>query len=248
MGAAPKKHDPLQRGSVQEWRCVPERYVDEAALISRSTPRFRACLLASARRLLIGGIKANPYQGQTLLCLASTEPRWEASAVTALDFSSRLIRSGVLPNAFAAEVIVSAAANAMTHSTHIDSALLKLGLSAKTSTHGCVHFQRSQSSPARMGHEPATARSGVGLRRTYSEQGTSLRPQDNPNISYGPYTCLSFACEYPRGKQVRLAESIPLEIHSDDLPDYWRFVAGGEHSLERLEHRTRGRRKSPFGT
>merc|ERR1712166_1270904 len=61
--------------------------------------------------------------------------------------------------------------------------------------------------------------------------GTLLRLQDD----LAPHCRVSFAGTTNR-KPFVVAEVISLEILDNDLPDYWRFVAGGDHG-PKLEER-----------
>lgn len=90
---------------------VSDRYVAEAAMICAHVPELRGWMLAAARNLLIDGIAAEPYDGQTLLCLASLDAeKWTEWARTALDYTARLMHAGVLPEEFRDEVRSSTAA------------------------------------------------------------------------------------------------------------------------------------------
>jgi hypothetical protein len=60
--------------------------------------------------------------------------------------------------------------------------------------------------------------------------GTLLRSQDD----MAPHCCVSFAGTTIR-KAFVSAEVIPLEIPDNDLPEYLRFVAGGEHRPAKMD-------------
>lgn len=106
-----KRRKSGQGQEIQRRRYVSERYVAEALAISKVVPAFSASLLASARHLLISGLDGPPYNGDSLLHRAATDPNdWAAWAHTALDFVARLMHAGVLPEAFTTEVLTSAKA------------------------------------------------------------------------------------------------------------------------------------------
>lgn len=234
-------------------RRVTERHVAEAALIGDSRQVFRESLLVGARRLLVGGFAESPFHGQGMLELAHECPgEWAKLAVTALDFTGRLIKAGALPRAFAAELLKGLA--------ELPPKMLALGMlmvlpAVRSSVHGARRaqmYQRARGGLARTlssSSSPACSRSmdSSGLRRLRSGMtrtftapprlncsrtvGTCLHLQDD----FQPYTCISVNFASKKGAPAEAGPSIPDSF----LPDYWRYSAGGEHLPDDLEKRAR---------
>lgn len=183
-------------------------------------------------------------------------------AHTAIDFAARLVRMGALRVAFANELRSTAVAAATRdngcgpawgwvdllsspESRHLDSnvAMRVVQSSARRTQCGQHHSKGSNSQVTlcrSLSDGPSRNSSGGGiggLPRTQSTpaslpsycgrcRGTLLRLQDEAQ----PYCCVSVASE---------VTVIPVVIEERFHADYWRFVAGGEHSIETLEQRAR---------
>lgn len=232
----------IERRSGRPARKVAERHVVEAWLLSQSVPAFRAALLASARRLLLGGLSEVPLHGRSLLKLAHSSPGcWAKLAHTAIDFAGRLILSGALPRAFAAELLAEFASLPPNEEGCKMSCLgLLIILPAVSRPYDArrVSFLRS-SHPTRtssVGYTRCLSPPLGPVTRTQSapatytvhrrDVGTSLHSQDESQ----PYSSISF-----NSTTKSMHDVIPSTIEAAALADYWRFAAGGEHTVRQLE-------------
>merc|ERR1719223_337445 len=226
-------------------RRVGGRHVTEAAMLARMHPRFRQALLRSAHQLLEVGIKARPFGGSSILTLAFLDKGWSAAAATALDFALRLTRAGALPATFIPEVVGRSFALYVPTLAVIASASLCRERQPRLNE-GRLQIQRRC-----LLHPVADVRE-LDLPRTVSAPvrrtvGTSLTPHLREDVQAkgsvlsrcsrstvrivtfaGPGMWTSQSGEH----RVREKEIIPIEISDADLPHYWLWAAGGEHSLK----------------
>jgi len=232
-------------------RLVADRHELEAVLLTRRSPVFRNCLLASARRLLLGSTRRKTaLSGRSLLKLADdSAEKWAKLAHTALNFTCRLIQGRALPVAFAAEIIAALA--------DLTPAALLLGLSTMlpaarksycytTRTPGPEAYRRSSSAPVSappivsLGRRSQSSPPVVCCHKTV---GTSLRPQDVDSVKISASCCHKLPkLAVPLHSSISFrdkADEICLDIEPSYLPDYWRSAAGGEHSADDLERRAR---------
>jgi len=238
-GIVPKHRSPMSS------RRVGDRHVTEAAMLARMHPRFRQALLRSAHQLLEVGIKARPFGGSSILTLAFFDKGWSAAAATALDFALRLTRAGALPSAFLPEVVGRSCAFYVPTLGVIASASLR-GERQPPLNEGRLQIQRrSLLHPVADVRElvlpravSATVRRTVGtsltphLREDVQAKGSDLSRWTRSTVRIvsfaGPGMWTSQSGEH----RVREKELIPIEISDADLAHYWRWAAGGEHSLK----------------
>lgn len=277
----------VKSGPKARLRLVGDRFVSEANMLSQRLPKFRSALTSSCMTLFFGGFPERPFNGRGLFALVDHDAQaWSPVIHTALNFASRLICDGALPQSLAAELLQRSFGCALLDAKHMMSlvkldrnlvfrsphalfkcntlhfwgpsdsrsaATCKILGKAETTSCNLVRFaaQHARKSPApplaqsqsssclamQSKPEPCLARADTAppaLCPKKRSVGTILRLQDD----MAPHCCVSFAGA-TTCKPFVLAEAIPLEIPDDDLPDYWRSVAGGEHKPAKLEERAK---------
>merc|ERR1719223_907536 len=230
-GIVPKHRSPFSL------RRVGDRHVTEAAMLARMHPRFRQAMLRSAHQLLEVGIKARPFGGSSILTLAFLDKGWSAAAATALDFALRLTRAGALPATFLPEVVGRSCAFYVPTLGAIASASLcgerqprwNEGRLDPVADVRRLDLPRTVSAPVRRTVAISLA---PHLREDVQAKGSDLSRWTRSTVRIvtfaGPGMWTSQSGEH----RVREKEIIPFEISDADLPHYWLWAAGGEHSLK----------------
>lgn len=233
----------VKSGAKERPRSVNSRHLEEAAILSEN-PNFRSALLSSARTLFFGGFSAKPFNGRSLFALVDHNAEiWAPVMYTALDFAGHLIQRGVLPVALTAELLKRSAQlltdAGVLHSKHIVNIVAAMRIDKPTCQMPLLSRSMSSPLPEKQGSTKPCLRHAdtapADLYRTprrVRSIGTLLRLQDD----LAPYCCISFE-GVVKDKPHANAEIIPLDIPLDDVPAYWRSVAGGEHRPAKLEQR-----------
>lgn len=205
-------------------RSVVGRFLEEAVLLCK-IQNFRNALVSSATMLFFHGFSKKPFNGRNLFALVDHDATlWGPVMHTALDFAGRLTQRGALPKALNAELLQR-------------SAWLLNNEGAQYRTHVVSMVTALKSKPQQRTRVQGLVRAGTAppaLCPKTRSVGTLLHLQDD----LAPHCCISFE-GVVRDEPYVAPEVIPLDIPIEDLPQYWRFAAGGEHKPAKLEQRAK---------